>query len=116
MVKIRIKELKLRTYIGFNPEERQKKQDVTINICFQYDAEKAAESDDVESAVNYKTITKQIIKFVEENQFLLLEKMTSDICQLILENKNIQFVEVEVDKPHALRFADSVSATVSHSR
>ena len=116
MVKIRIKELKLRTYIGFNPEEIQKKQDVTINICFKYDAEKAARSDDVESAVNYKSITKQVIQFVEENQFLLLEKMTSDICQLILKNKSILSVEVEVDKPHALRFADSVSATVSHSR
>lgn len=116
MVKIQIKDLKLRTFIGFNPEERQKKQDVSIHITFEYDADKAAESDNVQSAVNYKVVTKTVIEFVENNQFLLLEKLAVDVCELIFENTHILTVEVEVDKPHALRFAESVSATVSRQR
>ncbi len=113
MLTVRIKNLRLRTYIGFNAEEREKRQDLVINIRFDYEAKKAADTDDVEYAVNYKIITKDIIAFVEGNQFLLLEKLASDILDRVRRNKLVKFAEVQVDKPHALRFADSVSATVS---
>ncbi len=116
MLTVRIKNLRLRTYIGFNEDEREKRQDLAINVRFDYAAEKAADTDDVTYAVNYKTITKSIIAFVEGNQFLLLEKLASDILELVMQNADIQYAEVEVDKPHALRFADSVSAAVSASR
>ena len=113
MLTVRIKNLRLRTYIGFNAEEREKRQDLVINIRFDYEAKKAADTDDVEYAVNYKIITKDIIAFVEGNQFLLLEKLASDILDRVRRNKRVKFAEVQVDKPHALRFADSVSASVS---
>ena len=116
MLTIRISNLRLRTHIGFNAEEIEKRQDVVINVRFDYQAERAADSDDVEYAVNYKTVTKQIIKLVEANSFLLLEKLAADILDLVMQNPLIKFAEVQVDKPHALRFADSVSATLSTSR
>lgn len=116
MLTIRITNLRLRTHIGFNAEEIEKRQDVVINVRFEYQAEQAADSDDVEYAVNYKTVTKQIIKLVETNSFLLLEKLTADILDLVMQNPLIKFAEVQVDKPHALRFADSVSATLSKRR
>ncbi len=37
MAKIRIKNLLIRTYIGFNPEELVNKQDVIINIEIEAD-------------------------------------------------------------------------------
>ena len=116
MLTVRITNLRLRTYIGFNTEELDKRQDVVVNVRFDYAAEKAADSDDVEYAVNYKTVTKQIIVLVEGNKFLLLEKLAADILDLVMENPLIQSAEVRVDKPHALRFADSVSATLSARR
>lgn len=116
MLTIRISNLRLRTYIGFNEDELEKRQDVVINVRFDYQAEKAADSDDVEYAVNYKTVTKQIISKVESNKFLLLEKLTSEVLDLVMENPLIKYAEVQVEKPHALRFADSVSASLSASR
>ena len=116
MLTIRITNLRLRTYIGFNEEELDKRQDVVINVRFDYEAGKAADSDDVEYAVNYKTVTKQIIALVEANKFMLLEKLNAEILDLVMENDLIQYAEVQVDKPHALRFADSVSAKLSASR
>lgn len=116
MLTIRIKNLRLRTYIGFNDEEIDKRQDVVINVRFDYEATQAADSDDVEYAVNYKTVTKQIIALVEGQRFLLLEKLTADILELVMENPLVQCAEVQVDKPHALRFADSVSAMLSQQR
>jgi len=113
---IRIKQLRLRTYIGFNPEEQAKKQDVVINLDIHYDAARAAERDAVGEALDYKLITKKVIALVEERSFLLLEKLVHDVLHIALEHPAVQCVTVEADKPHALRFADSVSLTMSAKR
>ena len=55
---INITDLRLRTYIGFNPEELSKQQDVIINCELQYEANEPCSSDDETTALNYKTITK----------------------------------------------------------
>ena len=114
--RIRIKNLRLRTFVGFNEEEQQKRQDVVINITIDYDALRAAASDSPDHALNYRTITKQVIELVEDNRFLLLEKLVHDIVKLVLDHPAVDTVQVEVDKPHALRFADSVSLTMTASR
>ncbi|MCW9051646.1 MAG: dihydroneopterin triphosphate 2'-epimerase [Motiliproteus sp.] len=109
---INISNLRLRTYIGFNPEEMTKLQDVVINIEIHYPAEKACNSDNVENALNYKVITKNIIQHVEEGRFLLLEKLVSDVLEICSDHEWVQYAKVTIDKPHALRFADSVSLSL----
>ncbi len=113
---IRIKNLRLRTFIGFNEEEKTKKQDVIINIELRYDATLAKQSDSVVDACNYKILTKKIIALVEEQAFDLLEKMAGDIIDLIADIGKIQYASVEIDKPHALRFADSVSIKMDYQK
>lgn len=110
---IRIKNLRLRTYIGIKDDEIKNKQDVVVNVKIHYNAESASDSDNMDDALNYKTITKAIIKLVEDNRFYLLEKLTADILAIAAEHSWVTYAEVEVDKPHALRFADSVSLTLS---
>ncbi len=109
---IRITNLRLRTYIGFNPEEREKQQDVVINIQIRYPADKASSSDQVSDALNYKFITKKVIQHVEEGRFLLLEKLVADVLEISSEHEWVNYAAVTIDKPHALRFADSVSLTL----
>lgn len=113
---IRIKDLRLRTFVGLNEDEQRKRQDVVINIRIDYDAAAAAAADSVDRALDYKAINKAVIQLVEENRFLLLEKLVHDILALVLAYAGVQRAEVEVDKPHALRFADSVSLTMSGAR
>ncbi|RZU99647.1 dihydroneopterin triphosphate 2'-epimerase [Spiribacter vilamensis] len=114
--RIRVKDLRLRTFVGFNDEEQRKRQDVVVNIHIDYDALSAARGDAVDEALDYKTITKQVIAHVEDNRFLLLEKLVNDLVELVMAHGAVQHTEVEVDKPHALRFADSVSLTMAASR
>lgn len=109
---INITNLRLRTYIGFNQEEREKQQDVIINIEIQYPASHGFSEDDVDKALNYKTITKQVIKHVEEGRFLLLEKLVSDVLEICTSHPWTVYAKVTIDKPHALRFADSVSLSL----
>jgi D-erythro-7,8-dihydroneopterin triphosphate epimerase len=106
---IRIKNLRLRTIIGVEDWERRDKQDVVVNAEIEVDASRAAESDDLTKTVDYKTITKDIIRAVEGSDFRLLETLAQHVLKIILQHEGVLAVRVEVDKPHALRFADSVS-------
>ncbi len=116
MARIRVKDLRLRTFIGIKEEEILNKQDVLINLTILYPAADVVEVNDIEHALNYRTITKAIIRHVEENRFALLERMTQEILDLVMENPAVRYAEVEVDKPHALRFAESVSITLAGHR
>ena len=113
---IYIKNLRLRTFIGFNEEEKIKKQDVIVNIQLSYNASAAAKSDLVSDACNYKVLTKKIITLVEQQPFDLLEKMAGDIIALIAAMAEVLEATVEIDKPHALRFADSVSVKMAYKK
>lgn len=117
MAKIRVKDLLIRTYIGFNPDELVNKQDVLINLEIETDIpESALESDEPEDIFNYKVITKKIIALVQEGRFKLLEVLTKKILDTIMEDKKVKWARVEVDKPHALRFAESVSMEMEARR
>lgn len=108
---INITNLRLRTFIGFNPEEKEKQQDIVINVEIHYPAGAPCLQDKVENALDYKHITKKIIQHVEEGRFLLLEKLVADVVEISSEPERVTYVKVKIDKPHALRFADSVSVT-----
>lgn len=116
MAEIRIQNLRLRTYIGINEEEKQKKQDVVINVAMRYRVESAIEHNEIEHALNYRTINKAIIDHVESNRFLLLERLAGEILAIVMQDAKVMRAEVTVDKPHALRFADSVSITLCDTR
>ncbi len=113
---IDITHLRLRTYIGFNPEELEKKQDVVIDVSIHYPAHKACETDDESKALDYKIITKAIIQHVENGRFKLLEKLTADVLDIAMAPEQVSYAAVTIEKPHALRFSDSVSVTLSARR
>ena len=117
MARIKVKDLLLRTYIGFNPDELVNKQDVIINFQIETEISKQAmQADEPVDILDYKTITKKVIKLVQDGRFKLLEVLTQKILDLIMEDEKVQWARVEVDKPHALRFAESVSLTMESSR
>ena len=116
MARIRVKDLRLRTFIGIKEEEIINKQDVLINLTMLYSAADAVRDNDIEHALSYRTITKAVIKHVEENRFALLERLTQEILDLVMQHPEVRYAEVEVDKPHALRFAESVSITLAAHR
>ncbi len=113
---IRITNLRLRTYIGFNEEERTKQQDVVVNLEILHRVQPAALDDEVAGALDYKVITKAIIRHVENGHFLLLERLVNDLLRICTDDPAVIRAQVTVDKPHALRFADSVSLTLEYDK
>ncbi|RDE19516.1 dihydroneopterin triphosphate 2'-epimerase [Motiliproteus coralliicola] len=109
---INISNLRLRTYIGFNTEEKRKQQDIIVNAEIHYPVTQQCLSDHVDNALNYKTLTKRIIAHIEQGRFLLLERLVADTLAICTDHPWVSFARVTIDKPHALRFADSVSLTL----
>jgi len=116
MATIQIKNLRLRSIIGLNDWERKNKQDLIINIKMEFDHLPAAASDNIDDTVNYRSVTKEIIPLVEQSSFFTLEKLAEELVAIILNYQKVISTKVTIDKPHALRFADSVSVTVNKSR
>jgi FolB domain-containing protein len=116
MDKIIVKDLLLRGIIGINPDEREKKQDILINIVLYADIRRAAASDAIEDAVNYKAVVKRVIEHVESSSDFLVEKLVSDLARLILTEFPVERVRVRVEKPGALRFTRSVGIEIERSQ
>jgi dihydroneopterin aldolase/D-erythro-7,8-dihydroneopterin triphosphate epimerase len=110
--RIIIRDLFLRTIIGINDDERKNRQDVLVNIVMHADARPAGLSDDIADAVNYRSITKQIIDLVEGSRFFLVEKLAEEVANVCLANERVTTVEVTIEKPAALRFARSVGVSI----
>ena len=113
---IKITDLSLRTIIGGNDWERNTRQDVIINVTFDYDASRAVDSDAMEDAVDYKRLKRRIIEEVEKSRFHLLEKLTSRVLEIVMEDTRVLSAKVRIDKPAALRFAKTVSVEMADRR
>ena len=114
--RIRIQELKARTFVGFNDWEREKKQDVSISVTLHADLKRACDSDQVGDTVDYKTLKKRILSLVEGSRFLLIEAMAERIAGVCLDDSRVVRVDVLVDKLSALRFAKSVQVEITRAR
>lgn len=112
MDKIHIKDLLLRGIIGLNDWEREKKQDILINITLFTDLSRAGKSDDIQDSVNYRTLTKKIIEHVENSSRHTVEALAQDIVDFCLETGRVIRARVRVEKPGALRFARSVGVEI----
>jgi len=112
MDKILIKDLRLRCILGIDEFERREKQDVTINVVIWSNLTEAAKTDDIRKTVDYKEITKGIIRLVEISEFHLVETLAEKVAESCLEHAQVREVKVTVEKPGALRFARSVGVSI----
>lgn len=116
MDQVFIKDLLVRGIIGVNDWEREKPQDILINIAISADLSTAGETDDISDSVNYKTIAKKAQAKAETAQRLTVEALAGDIAKLCLEEPGVLKVRVKIEKPNAVRFARSVGVEVERSK
>ena len=115
--RVKIKDLLVRGVVGVNPDERVKKQDILVNVTMFADTRSAGVSDEIDDAVNYKTVTKAVIAHIEAGKPLLVERLAAEVARICFETDHrVQAAEVTVEKPGALRFARSVGVTIYRTR
>lgn len=107
-----IKDLLIRGIIGISERERAQKQDILINIVLFGDISKAGQSDAITDCINYRTVAKKTIAYVERSARFTVEALASDLARLCLEEPGVEGVRIRVEKPGAVRFAQSVGVEI----
>ena len=112
---IEIKDLLLRGIVGINEWEREKPQDILLNLTLFADLAAAGASDRIEDTINYRTLTKQVIEHVEGSARFTVEALAADVARICLADPRVRRVRVRVEKPGALRFARSVGVEIERT-
>ncbi|NOQ35320.1 MAG: dihydroneopterin aldolase [Methylococcaceae bacterium] len=104
--------LEIKTIIGIYDWERETKQIVALDIEMAFDISQAAKSDDIKDTLDYKAVSKRIISFVEESQFFLVEKLIEEIANIILNEFNVPWVKIVLNKKGAISGASDVGIVI----
>ena len=115
MDKVIIKDLTARGIIGINDWEREKPQEILINIILFANLKKVCDTDDISYSVNYRTISKKALFIAEESQRYTVEALAEDIAHACLGESGVKKVIVRVEKPGAVRFSQSVGVEIERS-
>ena len=111
-----IRDLQIETVIGIYDWERKVKQIISLDIDMASDIRKAAASDNIEDTLSYKTVAKRLIAFVEQSEFELVEALAEKICEIILEEFEVPWVRLTLNKPGAVRGSKSVGVMIERGQ
>jgi FolB domain-containing protein len=112
MDQVFITDLVAQGIIGINDSEREKPQEIRINIVLFADVRKAGKSDDIQDTVNYRTVAKKVLAHAETARRFTVEALATDLARLCLEEAGVMKVRVRVEKPGAVRFSKSVGVEI----
>ncbi len=110
-----IRELKIPCLIGIFDWERKKKQTVSIDLEFPALIQKAAKSDHIRDAVDYKKIAKHTIAFVSKSKFYLIETLIENLAAQLLKEFKLSEITIQIEKPGAIRGARTVGICITRS-
>lgn len=116
MDQIIIKDLLIQGIIGINEWEREKPQDILINLALYIDTRQAAQTDSIEDCVNYDTVVKNVMALVENAKRYTIEALANDIARLCLSEPKVAKVRLRVEKPEAVRFSKSVGVEIERTK
>ncbi|MFN8412905.1 MAG: dihydroneopterin aldolase [Anaerolineales bacterium] len=116
MDKTFIKDLLVRGIIGIRDWEREKPQDILINVTVFSDTSRAAQTDDIAYCVDYSALAKKIQHHAETAARLTVEALANDLVEICLKENGVTKAIVSVEKPRAVPFAKSVGVEVERSR
>lgn len=113
--RILIRDLLVRGIVGVNDWEREKPQDILINLDVFLDARRAGRSDEISDSINYRSLAKDVIAYVEGSAHYLVEALATRIARIVVLDHGAERVRVRVEKPGAVRFAGSVGIEIERS-
>lgn len=107
-----LKDLRIETVIGIWDWERKIRQTVAIDLEMSADIRKAAATDSVEDTLNYKKVAKRLQQFVGDSSFQLVETLAEKVTGIILDEFDVAWVKVRVNKPGAIRGSRDVGVII----
>ena len=112
MDKVFIRNLEVESIIGIFQWEREVKQLISVDIEMDFDNTKAAKSDSIEDALNYKLVGKRVTAYIKGSKYKLVETLAEKISQIILKEFPVDRVKITLSKPGAMRGSKSVGISI----
>jgi dihydroneopterin aldolase len=107
-----IEDLRIDTVIGIYDWERRIRQTVALDIEMQFDNKRPAATDQIEDTLNYKSVSKRLIAFVEASEFQLVETLAERCAGIILDEFDVKHVKLRLAKPGAVRGSKAVGVQI----
>jgi dihydroneopterin aldolase len=107
--------LKVEAVIGVWDWERQIRQTVELDLELATDVAKAARTDSIDDALNYKEIAKRLIEFVSNSEFHLVETMAEQVARIIVADFGVSWTRVSISKPGAIEGSRDVGVSIERT-
>lgn len=111
-----LNDLRIDTIVGIYDWERRTRQTVILDLEMGTDIRKAAETDDIAHTIDYKAVAKRMFSFVGESEFELVEKLAESIAAILLEEFNIKWCRVRLNKKGAVRGVRDVGVIIERGQ
>jgi len=113
--KIFLQDLRVEAVIGIWEWERRVRQTVSLDIEMATDVRKAAVTDDIKDALDYKSIAKHLISVVESSEYKLVETLAESLAQIVVREFGVSWVKLSVSKPGAIEGSRNVGVVIERS-
>ena len=107
-----LRDLRVETIIGIFEWERTTRQVVSIDLEMAADIARAAATDSIHDALDYKSISKRLIDFVAGSSYQLVETLAEEIAAIVRNEFGVPWVKVTLSKPGAIRGARDVGIMI----
>ena len=111
-----IKDFIIQEIIGIHEHEKTEKQKIKFNIVVDVNQNTVPDEKDIKSIVDYEKITNKLENLVKNKKYNFLESLAEDSFKEIFEDKRINSVKIKIEKPDAIKNADSVGVEVFKNR
>ena len=112
MDRVFIEDLNVQTVIGIYGWEREIKQVVSLDLEMEFDITRAAETDSIEDTLDYKAVSKRLIRFIEESEFQLVEALAERCAAIVLAEFPVTWLRLKLGKPGAVRGSSAVGVII----
>lgn len=107
--------LRVEAVIGVWEWEQRIRQIVNLDLEMQTDVRRAAATDSLDSALNYKDIAKRVIAFVADSRFELVESLAEAVARIVVVEFGVPWVRVSVSKPGAIEGSRDVGVVIERA-
>ena len=107
-----IRELEIGTIIGIFDWEREQRQVVSLDLEMATDNRAAASTDSIEQALDYKSVAKRLIDFIEGSEFFLVETLAERVAEIVIEEFKVPWVKLRLGKPGAVTGSKDVGVII----
>ena len=111
-----IKDFIIEEIIGIHEHEKIKKQKIKFNIVLNIYQNYIPDDENIKSIVDYEKIANKLENLIKSKKYNFLESLAEDSFEEIFEDRRINSITIKIEKPEAIKNAESVGVEVFKTR